>query len=153
LTSTDRARLPVVEVRAACECADVDIEALRLYVQAVMADLGHHAMELSILLADDAYVRELNRRYRGVDRTTNVLAFPQQDSPPAAPANGALLGDVVISVEKAMRDSERTGFSLSDEIKKLVVHGLLHLSGYDHRTAPEARRMRQIEQEVIERTK
>jgi probable rRNA maturation factor len=134
-----------------CECADVDIEALRLYAQAVMVEVGHQAVELSVLLADDAYVRELNREYRGVDRTTNVLAFPQQESPESVRAT-RLLGDVVISVEKARRDSAREHISLTEELKKLVVHGILHLCGHDHRTTAQGTEMRRLERAIIERT-
>ena len=146
-----RSELPAVEIRAVCDCAGIDIEAVRRYARSVMAETGHEAFELSVLLADDAYVRELNRQYRNVDRTTNVLAFPQQNSSHTLPLP-ALLGDVVISVEKAARDSARAGYTLLDELKKLVVHGILHLSGHDHRTEPQARRMRQLEQAIIERT-
>jgi len=150
LTKTNVARAPTVEISAACDCADVDIEAVRSYALDVMAATGHDAFELSILLADDACVRELNRQYRGVDRTTNVLAFPQQDGPETLPGP-ALLGDVVISVEKARRDSARAGHGLFDELKKLTVHGILHLSGHDHRTESQARKMRQLEEALAER--
>ena len=152
MAKTKVARPPTVEIRAVCDCADVDIDAVRTYAAEVMAATGHDAFELSVLLADDAYVRELNRRYRSVDRTTNVLAFSQLDSLQTPPVPAALLGDVVISVEKAARDSTRAGHTLLDELKKLVVHGILHLSGHDHRTGPQARRMRQLEEEIIERT-
>jgi len=151
LRGTERTRQPAVEVRAVCECAGVDIEVLRLYAKAVMVEIGRHSLELSVLLADDAYVRELNRRYRGVDRTTNVLAFPQQDSPESMPAT-RLLGDVVISVEKARRDSARQQIPLMEELKKLVVHGILHLCGYDHRKTAQGTEMRRLERAVIERT-
>ena len=152
MTRTERARLPAVEIRAVCDCADIDIDAIRSYAMAVMAETGHDAAELSVLLADDARVRKLNKQDRGVDRTTNVLAFPQPESSQDLPGT-KLLGDVVISVEKARRDSARERLPLSEELKKLVVHGILHLSGHDHRTGPQVRRMRQLEQAIIERTK
>ena len=135
-----------------CKCDGIDIEKVRSYASAAMIEAGHQGAELSILLADDAYVRQLNRRYRGVDRTTNVLAFPQQESSKRLPPTW-LLGDVVISVEKARRDSEHAGHSLFDEIKKLMVHGIVHLSGYDHRTGSQGRRMRLLEQAIIEHTR
>jgi probable rRNA maturation factor len=115
-----------------------------------MVETGNEKCELSVLLADDVFVRDLNRRYRSVDRTTNVLAFPQQDAPQTLPIP-TTLGDVVISVEKAGRDSEAAGHSLSDELKKLIVHGVLHLSGHDHRTKAETQRMRHLEQTIMER--
>jgi len=142
---------PVVEVRAVCDCSDVNIEATRRYARAVMIETGLDRFELSILLADDAYIRALNRQYRGVDRTTNVLAFPQ-DANVQTSLVAVLLGDLAISVEKACRDSAAAGQSLSDELKKLVVHGILHLAGHDHRTRPQAQKMRDLERIVMERT-
>lgn len=147
---TDNARLPLVEIRAVCDCAEVDIKALKRYARKVMAETGNRTCELSVLLADDAFVRDLNRRYRSVDRTTNVLAFPQQDGSQVLPIP-TTLGDVVISVEKAGRDSAAAGHSLSDELKKLIVHGVLHLLGHDHRTQAQARRMRELEQTIMAR--
>lgn len=151
MTRSKIERSPTVEIRAVCDCAHVDMEAVRSYAKNVMATTGHDGFELSLLLADDAYVRELNRRYRGVDRTTNVLAFPQETGSRTLPG-AALLGDVVISVEKAARDSARARHTLPDELKKLVVHGILHLCGYDHRTGAQAQKMRRLEEEILERT-
>ncbi len=134
-----------------CERADIDIDTIRSYARAAIIEAGRHDVELSVLLADDAYVRELNRQYRGVDRTTNVLAFPQQESPQGVPRT-RLFGDVVISVEKARRDSAREQIPLMEELKKLLVHGIVHLCGYDHRTSAQGAIMRRFERAIIERT-
>jgi probable rRNA maturation factor len=147
---TENVRLPVVEIRAVCDCAGVDVAALKRYAERVMVETDNETCELSVLLADDVFVRDLNKRYRSVDRTTNVLAFPQQDAPQTLPIPKTL-GDVVISLEKAGRDGAAAGHSLSDELKKLIVHGVLHLSGHDHRTQSQARRMRQLEQTIMGR--
>lgn len=100
--------------------------------------------ELSILLVSDHEMRALNRCYRGKDRPTDVLAFAQREGAGGAPAG--VLGDLVISVDTARRQAAEYGASLAREGERLLVHGLLHLLGYDHeRSAAEARRMQRRE--------
>ena len=93
--------------------------------------------EWSILLSDDAQLRELNATYRGKDRVTDVLSFALADE-----HQPEILGDVVISVEQAARQAED---GLEAELLRLLVHGLCHLLGHDHERAPERRRMRAAE--------
>ena len=103
--------------------------------------------ELSVMLVDDRTMRRLNRRYRGRDRTTDVLSFPQAEGPAGAPAG--LLGDVVISVPATRRQARERGVRLAEEGDRLLVHGVLHLLGYDHeRSEPDARRMRRRERDL-----
>lgn len=97
--------------------------------------------ELSILLCDDRVMRRLNRRYRRVDRTTDVLAFPMSEGE-AVRGSAALLGDVVISLPTASRQARRGGRRVRDEVTHLLAHGLLHLLGFDHATSAQERRMR-----------
>ena len=105
-------------------------------------DLGE--TELSILLVNDREMRALNRQYRGIDRTTDVLAFAQQEGAGGSP--DGLLGDVVISVDTARRQARDAGSPLGAEADRLLIHGLLHLLGYDHeRSTAEARRMQRRE--------
>jgi len=85
------------------------------------------AREVSVLFCADARMRALNRRFRGKDRPTDVLAFP-------APPAGGFLGDVVISVPYAAREARRRAEPPAREIDRLLVHGFLHLMGYDHET-------------------
>ena len=82
--------------------------------------------EISVLFCGDRAMRALNRRYRGMDAPTDVLAFPAESR--------GLLGDIVISVPYASREARRRGEPPAREIDRLLVHGLLHLSGYDHET-------------------
>lgn len=84
------------------------------------------AVELSVLLCTDAEMRALNLQWRGKDTTTDVLSFPQDDP------DRVVLGDIAISVETANEQASERGLSLRDEIRVLLVHGLLHLMGYDH---------------------
>ena len=100
--------------------------------------------ELSLALVSDRVMHDLNRRWRGMDRATDVLAFAQREGAGGAP--DGLLGDVVISVDTARRQAAAHGHSVAREGERLLVHGLLHLLGYDHeRSASEARRMQRKE--------
>ena len=105
--------------------------------------LGLERAELSVLLVSDREMRRLNHRWRGRDRPTDVLSFAQGEG--AAPPDG-LLGDVVISVDTARCQAAERGETLGREGERLLIHGLLHLLGYDHeRSAAEARRMQRRE--------
>jgi len=113
-----------------------------------LALLGESGVELSIALVDDAAIRELNRNYRGKDRPTDVLSFSQREG--EAAIDRQLLGDVVISVETARRQAERRGSTTEEELRELLVHGILHLLGYEHeRSRSEARRMFRKTREVL----
>jgi rRNA maturation RNase YbeY len=117
---------------------------LRRAARRLLGALRLSDAELSILLVSDRVMRDLNCRHRGRDRTTDVLAFAQREGT-ATPPDG-LLGDVVISVDTARRQAAERGASAAREAERLLVHGLLHLLGYDHeRSAAEARRMQRRE--------
>jgi probable rRNA maturation factor len=106
--------------------------------------------ELSLLLVSDAVMRRLNRAWRGRDRATDVLSFAQAEGPGGAPPG--LLGDVVISLDTARRQAAERAASLGSELDRLLVHGVLHLLGYDHERSPaEARRMRRRERALARR--
>lgn len=95
-------------------------------------------------------MRSLNRAWRGKDRTTDVLSFSLREGK-HPPVQSSLLGDVVISAPAAERQAAEAGHSLSREIDILLVHGVLHLAGYDHeRGEAEARRMRMKERKLLE---
>ncbi len=110
--------------------------------------LEESGSELSVALIDDAAMEGLNSTWRGKDRTTDVLAFAQREGEEmGAPG---LLGDVVISVPTAQRQAAERGHSLDRELRELLVHGILHLLGYDHERSPaEARRMFERQREVL----
>jgi probable rRNA maturation factor len=101
--------------------------------------------ELSILFVNDSRMRALNRLHRGVDRTTDVISFPQFDGFPSPPGSGSefMLGDIVINLHKAERQAKEYGVPFYDELKRLLIHGLLHLLGYDHEQGKEADRKMQ----------
>ncbi|MEW6673972.1 MAG: rRNA maturation RNase YbeY [Thermodesulfobacteriota bacterium] len=99
--------------------------------QAVLNALESPDAELSIMIVDDAYIAELNKQYLNRSGPTNVIAFPMRvgDCSDIAPN---LLGDVVISAETARREAQAAGISFSLRLSELLVHGVLHLFGYDH---------------------
>ena len=109
--------------------------------------------EISVRFVDNEMIRELNREYRDIDRETDVLSFPLGENGvyDRNPATGAaLLGDIVISVPKAMEQAEEYGHSLDREIGFLTVHSMLHLLGYDHVNGGlQAVRMREKEETVL----
>ncbi|MGH7122804.1 MAG: rRNA maturation RNase YbeY, partial [Stellaceae bacterium] len=106
--------------------------------------------EVSVVLADDALLRRLNRQWRRIDAATNVLSFPSldQELPPRAPF---LLGDVVVAYETVSREAQEQGKELADHLRHLVVHGVLHLLGYDHDEPGEAEQMEALETQVLAR--
>lgn len=133
-----RVRLIRVQVRQA---------ALRRLAERVLVAVGEARSELSLELVGDGRMRRLNRQYRDKDRTTDVLAFAMRES--SSPVS-TLLGDVVISLPTARRQAEEGGRSLSEELAWLLIHGVLHLCGYDHERSPaEARRMKLRERKVL----
>lgn len=95
---------------------------------------GVENSEVSITLTDDEHIHELNKQYRGVDRPTDVLsfAFRESNEPEIIDAEIDVLGDIVISIERAKIQAEEYGHSILREVVFLTVHGLLHLLGYDH---------------------
>jgi probable rRNA maturation factor len=113
--------------------------------------LGHPEGELSIVLVDDPQIAELNQEFLSRTGATNVIAFPMQEGR-FANLNPSLLGDVVISVDAASREAGAAGLGLEERLTQLLVHGLLHLCGYDHeRNAAEARRMAARSRRLLER--
>ena len=117
----------------------------------ILSDVGEASAELGILFVGDQRMRGFNRQYRGKDRTTDVLAFAMREAPYAS---ARLLGDVVISVPTATRQARQGQRSLDEELTVLLVHGVLHLCGYDHeRSEKEARRMHRRERKILQSLK
>ena len=102
--------------------------------------------EVSVVLTDDAEQRELNRQWRGIDKSTNVLSFPQLE--PFAPVAG-LVGDIILAEETVRREAEEMGITFLAHFTHLVVHGFLHLLGYDHIEDEDAEEMEGLETEIL----
>ncbi len=106
--------------------------------------------EISIVLADDRMVRGLNRKFRGVDKPTNVLAFPAEAK--GTPENRPLpMGDVVLAFQTMQAEAKDQAKSLVDHLAHLVVHGVLHLAGHDHENGADADSMEALEAAILER--
>jgi probable rRNA maturation factor len=100
-----------------------------VFLKKAMEEMGEQDREVSVLLCDDEVMRGLNDKYRHMADTTDVLSFPQADG---APGQDRIAGDIVISLETLRRNAARLRVSEEDELKRLGVHGLLHLAGMDH---------------------
>lgn len=145
-----------VDVTVSREAGDWPEDSEWLAERAALAALGavwdpaDGPAELSVVLADDALVQTLNRDYRGKDKPTNVLSFAltEADGPEVEDAP-TLLGDVVLAWETLVRESAEQDKPLSNHLCHLVVHGVLHLLGYDHEVDAEAEEMEQLEVEVL----
>jgi probable rRNA maturation factor len=144
-----------VEVTIPCpawrnECSDAAALAMAAARLALLRAAAPAATVVEIALADDRAQRELNRTWRGTDAPTNVLAFSVAD--PAAPLpRGAplLLGDVVLAFETVRREAAEQNKPLADHLRHLVVHGVLHLLGYDHLEAADAAAMEEREIAIL----
>lgn len=93
--------------------------------------MGYKEIELSILFIDDKKMQELNSQYRNINKPTNVLSFPMQEGV-FSNITQTLLGDVVISLETAKREADFSNIMLDERLSQLLIHGILHLIGYDH---------------------
>ena len=141
-----------IELQGAEDADGIDASSLVALAQRAM-DAEHVAAssELSIVLTDDATIHELNRTYRHTDAPTDVLSFAQGEGDAfVAPDEAAPhLGDVVISLETARRQADDYALALQDEVSHLLVHGILHLLGYDHEEPDDAQIMRAHEDAIL----
>ena len=126
-------------------------ERLAATARRVLAAEGTSPCELSVAVTDDETVRSLNREYAGEDAVTDVLSFSQREGEQfVSPPEGAPpLGEVVIAYPQAARQAAERGHTAAEEVPRLLVHGVLHLLGYDHAEPQEERRMRAREQELL----
>ncbi len=115
-------------------------------VKKLLDQKGLDRVEISVYLTDDYLIRELNKNYRGKDKATDVLSFIIDEYV----GDYRLLGEIVISIDTARRQAKEMGHSLEDEIKRLLVHGFVHLLGYDHQLGEEEEKIfRNMEESLI----
>jgi probable rRNA maturation factor len=108
-----------------------------------------NAAEVSVVFASDDFVRDLNQSHRGKDTPTNVLSFPLSPEPPPESTTPYLLGDIVLARETVEREAEEQGKTPMDHATHLLVHGMLHLIGYDHDTDEDAVEMETLETKML----
>ena len=127
----------------------VDRRKIGAAARRILKTLGYEGYELTVVLVDDREITRLNRQYFRRRRPTNVISFPMMDGS-ALSLRARMLGDVVISAETAERDAEEAGKKGADEILFLLIHGILHLAGYDHEgTKVERLHMEAKEREIF----
>lgn len=138
--------MPVL-VRHRLRRTAIRLSILTQLAQKLLEAVGEARAELSLELIGDGRMSQLNRQYRGGDGPTDVLAFPLRES---SGPRSALLGDVVIAFPTAARQAVSLGHSIDEELVRLLIHGVLHLLGYDHtRGEKEARRMERKEKALF----
>jgi probable rRNA maturation factor len=127
------------------------LDGCREFIAAALLELGAGDWELSVLFCDDPFIRELNRRYRGLEAATDVLSFSQgPELARRAPAPTPVAGDIVISQDTLARNAQREGQSKETELKRLLIHGMLHLQGLDHAEEGDSEMLR-VQERLLER--
>jgi len=133
----------------------LDRPAIRRLVALALGEHGRSEADMTVVVAGDAFLRELNLTYRGVDAPTDVLSFwAPQELESGAPRDAAdepepVLGDVVISADRAVAQAKARGVTARRELLKLVAHGTLHLLGHDHEATGERRKMSVLESRYV----
>jgi probable rRNA maturation factor len=128
----------------------VTVDDLRRIASEVLTAEGVPSAELSVLVTDDEAVHRLNREYAGEDASTDVLAFSLREGEAfVSPDDVQRLGEVIISYPTASRQAEEAGRPVEEEVAHLLVHGILHLLGYDHAEPEEERMMRERTEELL----
>lgn len=131
-----------VYIETTLPALDIPREALVTSIHRVLKGEGQDHAAVTIIFVDDAYIRRLNREYRHLDRATDVLSFAMDDD---TTPDQDLLGEIYISMDRAQDQAVRYHVSVDEELQRLVVHGCLHLLGYDHHRTVERKVMRQKE--------
>src|SRR5260370_42503127 len=122
----------------------IDRGRMREIVRAVLCEEGISEAEISLAFVDNLAIHQLNKRYLGHDEPTDVLSFPMSD-----PASKRLTGELVIGAEVAQIEAESRGHDVQAELALYVIHGLLHLCGYDDKSGADAQRMRERERDYL----
>ena len=140
-----------VEIQTEVPLEDIDLTLLKVTALATLKHQGIiEASELTIVISDDETLHDLNRRFRGVDRPTDVLSFPNDTRGPFAGHFPRYLGDIVISRPRAAAQAEAAGGTLTEELQLLIVHGALHLLGYEHAEPAEKARMWEAQAAILQ---
>ncbi|WDL96342.1 rRNA maturation RNase YbeY [Alicyclobacillus sp. ALC3] len=136
-----------VDVRVTDAPAEVTSGAFVARVLSAAATRINAVGEVSVSFVDDEEIHELNKAYRDVDRSTDVLSFPMDEQ---LSVDSPMLGDIVVSLPTAVRQAQEYGHSLAREVGFLLVHGFLHLNGYDHEEPSDEQTMFALQDEVLD---
>lgn len=118
-------------------------------------DLYNYKIYVSVILSDEEYIREINAKYRNIDKVTDVLSFPmfEKDEINKAKENEEVLGDIIICIPRIKEQAKEFGHSIYREFAYMLVHGFYHLMGYDHMTDEEKKEMREKEEKILSKLK
>lgn len=148
--------MPVLlnNIQAAETLSDQQLELIEAVLTLGLARHHHQDAELSVVLVDNGYMQDLNLQYRGIAQPTDVLSFAFHEAEAAVLGEAAaeipdMLGDIYISVERALEQATRFGHSFERELCYLATHGLLHLVGYDHQQPEDTAKMREAEEAMM----
>lgn len=124
----------------------LDAAEFRKYITLLLSSVEEvRGRTFSVAFVSDRRMRELNKYFRGIDRSTDVLSFPHEPDEFTSPEPTGFLGDIVISAEQAARQARENKLTLEGEVKQLILHGVLHLCGYDHETDNGEMNARELE--------
>lgn len=137
-----------IHISAHCDRIEIDLERLQRAAGRILSALGCSDAELSLLLADDEEMADLNERFRGVCEPTDVLSFPMREGE-FGDIEPHMLGDVVLGVETAQVMAQAAGSALEEVLDLLLIHGILHLLGHDHAEREEARAMEALTGQLL----
>ena len=148
-TAPDRAQLQAEVVIHSQGWGDVEPLVQKCFDTVLKMEIdGVTSGAATVVLADDALLRELNRDFRGLDKPTNVLSFPAEDMP-GLPVALASMGDIILARETCVAEATAGGLSVDHHLAHLIIHGLLHLAGFDHEAEAEAEIMEAVETQVL----
>ena len=132
---------------------NIGIREIEIRIAKIMRHLGCQKMEVSILLTGDKEIRSLNKEFRDIDQSTDVLSFPQISEEEISISGENFLGDIAVSLDTAKNQANEHNLTLREEIVLLLIHGILHLLGYDHEISErEDKKMRSKTRELIKLT-
>jgi probable rRNA maturation factor len=120
------------------------------FARKVLGELGKDGWDISILYCGDSFIRALNARYRGRDEATDILSFPQGEGFPPAPGGRRPAGDIVISLDTLAENAGFFGVPVDEELRRLLIHGILHLHGMDHETNNKTEPMLRLQEEILD---
>ena len=127
-----------------------ELEEVRKFIDYVLTYQKLDDVMFNVIIVDDEQIHELNKNYRGIDKPTDVISFALEDDDTFKPLKGRILGDIYISIDAAIRQSQEYGHSLLRELCFLTCHGILHLLGYDHMQEEEEKVMFALQERILE---
>ena len=142
-----------IEVIVDIEDPPPEAASIGAFASGVLDELGVEGWQMGLLLTDDEGIREFNHRWRGLDRPTDVLSFVQDDGEeiPRVPGMPTEAGDVVVSLETVARNAETWSDPFDTELKRVVIHGILHLNGMDHPGDDYSTGMLKLQEDILAR--